>query len=131
MSHNVGLWIDHQRAVIVFASEGGVTAVTVDSAVEAHPHYAGQQDGGGEKKYEERHRQNLARYYDEVIGRLGQPEALLVFGPGEAKLEFKERLSRSRAAVARAVDIETADKLTDPQIVAKVKEHFRVVTDRV
>ena len=24
------------------------------------------------------------------------------------------------------IDIETADKLTDPQIVARVKEHFRI-----
>ena len=105
--------------------------MTLESEVEAHPRYSGQQDGGGEKKYEERHRQSLVRYYDEVIGQLGQPEALLVFGPGEAKLEFKERLRHSRARLARAVDIETADKLTVAQIVAKVKEHFRVVTDRI
>ena len=131
MSHTVGIWSDHERAVIVSASEGGVIATTLESEVEAHPRYSGQQDGGGEKKYEERHRQSLVRYYDEVIGQLGQPEALLVFGPGEAKLEFKERLSHSRARLARAVDIETADKLTVAQIVAKVKEHFRVVTNRI
>ena len=53
--------------------------------------------GGGEKKYEERHDQHLDRYYDEVISQLGQPEALLIFGPGEAKLQLKERLSRSKA----------------------------------
>ena len=127
MSHRVGVWIDHERAIIVSVSEAGVTTMTVESDVEGHPRYSGQQDGGGEKKYEERHRQSLVRYYDEVIGRLGQPEALLVFGPGEAKLEFKDRLRRSSAPLARAVEIETADKLTDAQIVAKVKEHFRVV----
>ena len=105
---------------------GGVTATTLESDVDAHPRYSGQQDGGGEKKYEERHRQRLEHYYDEVIGKLGQPEALLIFGPGEAKLELKERLRRVKTPVARTVDIETADKLTEPQIVAKVKEHFHV-----
>jgi hypothetical protein len=50
---------------------------------------------------------------------LGQPEALLIFGPGEAKLQLKERLSRSKALPERIVGIETADKLTDPQIVRR------------
>ena len=126
MNHTVGVWIDHKRAVIVSASEARVTTKTLESDVEAHPHYSGQQDGGGEKKYEERHRQRLDQYYDEVIGQLGQPDALLIFGPGEAKLELKERLSRSKLRSEHIVDIETADKLTDPQIMAKVKEHFRL-----
>ena len=126
MSHKVGIWIDHKRAVIVTASEGHATARTLDSEVEAHPHYSGQQDGGGEKKYEERHGQSLDRYYDEVIRQLGHPEALLIFGPGEAKLELKQRLSRSKIFPEGTVDIETADKLTDPQIMSKVKEHFQI-----
>jgi stalled ribosome rescue protein Dom34 len=78
------------------------------------------------KKYEERHNQHLEQYYDDVISQLGQPEAILIFGPGEAKLELRERLSRSKALSDRTVDIETADKLTDPQIVARVKEHFLI-----
>ena len=89
-------------------------------------HARGQQGDGGEKKYEERHSQRLEQSYDDVISQLGQPEAILIFGSGEAKLELKERLSRSKTFSARAVDIETADKLTDPQIVARVKEHFRI-----
>ena len=126
MNHNVGIWLDHKRAVVVSVSEGRVTSETLESDVEAHPRYSGQQDGGGEKKYEERHGQHLDRYYDEVISRLGQPDGLLILGPGEAKLELKERLSRSKVFSERTVDIETADKLTDPQVVARVKEHFRI-----
>jgi hypothetical protein len=61
-----------------------------------------------------------------VISQLGQPEAVLIFGPGEAKLQLKERLSRSKALAERIVGIETTDKLTDPQIVAKVKEHYGI-----
>ena len=126
MNRMAGGWIDHKKAVIVSASEGHVTTKTVESDVAAHPHFGGQQDGGGEKKYEERHRQRLDRYYDEVIAHLGEPEALLIFGPGEAKLELRERLGlgRSGAPSQPVVEIETADKLTDAQIVAKVKEHF-------
>ena len=135
MNHKVGIWIDHKKAVIVSASKDGVTHTTLESNVGTHTHYAddvlhstpdGPHDGGGEKKYEERYRQHLDRYYDAVISQLGQPEALLIFGPGEAKLQLKERLSRSKALSERIVGIETTDDLTDPQIVAKVKEHYGI-----
>lgn len=127
MSYNVGIWIDHKKAVIVSASADGVTTRTLESEVGPHGRYSdGAQGGGGEKKYEERHGQHLDQYYDEVISQLGQPEALLIFGPGEAKLELKERLSRSKALSERIVGVETTDKLTDPQIVAKVKEHYGI-----
>ena len=126
MTQKVGIWVDHSRAVIVSASEGGVTSRTLESGVEAHAHYSGQEGGGGEKQYEERHGQRLDQYFDEVISQMGQPEALLIFGPGEAKLQLKERISRSKALSGCPVDVETASKLTDPQVVAKVKEHFRI-----
>ena len=135
MKGKIGIWIDHKRAVIVSTSADRATTKTVESEVGPHARYSGRagyptsdgpQDGRGEKKYEERHDQHLDRYYDEVISQLGQPEAVFIFGPGEAKLQLKERLSRSKALSEAIVGIETTDKLTDPQIVAKVKEHFGI-----
>jgi len=133
MNCNMGLWIDHRKAVIVSASADHVTVKTLESDVGPHARYSGRagyptpdgpREGGGEKKYKERYGQHLDRYYDEVIGLLGQPEALLIFGPGEAKLQLRERLSHSKALSECVIAIETTDKLTDPQIVAKVKEHY-------
>ena len=126
MSRDVGVWIDHKRAVIVSIAAGQVTTRTLQSDVGAHPHYSGSQEGGGEKKYEERHSQDLDRYYDDVIGQLGKPDAVLLFGPGEAKLQLKERLGRSKVSSESIVAVETTDKLTDPQIVAKVKQHYGI-----
>jgi hypothetical protein len=129
MSHDVGVWIDHKKAVIVSASGGHVTLKTLESDVAAHPRFGGRHDDGGEKNYEERHRQSLERYYDDVINHLGKPEALLIFGPGEAKLELKERLGRSDPSQP-IIEIETAYRLSDPQIMAKVKDHFATTVFR-
>jgi hypothetical protein len=137
MNEKVGIWIDHRKAVIVSASADRATAKTLESKVGPHSRYSGRagssrpvgegpQDEGGEKKYEERHRQHLDQYYDEVINQLGQPEALLILGPGEAKLQLKEHLSHCKALSECLVEIETTDKLTDSQIVAKVKEHYGI-----
>jgi hypothetical protein len=126
MSHELGIWIDHKKAVIVSASAGVVTAKTVKSDVGPHVHYSGSQEGGGEKKYEARHSLHLDQFYDEVISQIGQPDALLLFGPGEAKLQLKERLGRSKLLSKSSIAVESTDKMTDPQIVAKVKEHFGI-----
>ena len=126
VGHEVGIWIDHKKAVIVTISGSHVTVKTVLSHVRPHPHYAGSQEGGGEKKYEERHNQALDRYYDGVIGQLGDPDALLLFGPGEAKVQLKNRLARSTVLSQSLVAVESTDKLSDPQIVAKVKEHYQI-----
>jgi hypothetical protein len=135
MSDNVGIWIDHRKAVIVSASADRTTIKTLESKVGPHTRYSGRAgstmpEGGpqdeGEKRYEKRYAQHLDEYYDEVISLLGQPDALLILGPGEAKLQLKARLSRSKALSECMVEIETTDKLTDPQIVAKVKEHYEI-----
>ena len=126
MSHNVGVWIDHKKAIIVSIAAGEVTTRTLTSDIGAHPHYSGSQEGGGEKKYEQRYNQDLDRYYDDVIGQIGKPDALLLFGPGEAKLQLKDRLRRSNVSFESIVAVETTEKLTDPQSVAKVKEHYGI-----
>jgi hypothetical protein len=126
MSRDVGVWIDHKKAVIVTIEGGHVSTATLASDLGSHPHYAGSQEGGGEKKYEARHGHDLDRYYDEVVGRLGEPDALLLLGPGEAKRELQARLGRSHAASAPVVAVQSSDRLTDAQIVAAVKAHYAV-----
>jgi hypothetical protein len=59
MNHKVGKWIDHKKTVIVSASEGRVTAKTLESEVGRHARYSGRagyptpdggpHNGGGEK----------------------------------------------------------------------------------
>ncbi len=135
MGDKVGIWIDHGKAVIVSASADRVTSRTLESNVEPHSRYSGRAGSAapegseherGEKRYEARYGEQLDRYYDQVISQLGQPEALLIFGPGEAKMQLSARLSTSKALPACTVGIETTDKLTESRIVAKVKEHFGI-----
>ena len=65
MSDKVGIWIDHRKSVIVFASADRVATKTLESNVGPHARYSGRagsqgpegpSDEGGEKKYEERYR---------------------------------------------------------------------------
>ncbi len=65
----------------------------------------------------------LNRYYDAVIAAVAEAALLFIFGPGEAKGELKKRLEAKRLG-SRVAAIETADKMTDPQIVEKVRKFF-------
>jgi len=58
-----------------------------------------------------------------VISNIRDAGSILIFGPGEAKDEFKKRLEKDNLG-DRIVGIETAEKMTDPQIAAKVARHF-------
>ena len=58
-----------------------------------------------------------------VIARIREAEAVLIFGPGEAKRELEKRIAHEKAKV-QIVGVETTDKLTDRQIATKVRNYF-------
>ena len=66
--------------------------------------------------------EHLNHYYDKVISSLQKAESLLIMGPGEAKTELKKRLERTTLN-RREIQVETVDKLTENQIVEKVREY--------
>jgi len=126
-----GIWIDHRRAVIVELTPDGELVKTIESNVEKHPERGGDSPMKG--RYEARQvpaddrRQkaltgDLNRYYDAVIAALPEKESLLVFGPGEAKGEFHTRLSKLKPQAR--VSVETEDKMSERQIIAKCRAHF-------
>jgi hypothetical protein len=66
---------------------------------------------------------DLNSFYDEMISCILAAESILILGPGEAKSELKKRLEKDNLS-SRIVGIETSDKMTDPQLVALVRDHF-------
>jgi stalled ribosome rescue protein Dom34 len=119
MKKTVGLWIDHSKAVIVFV-EGQEEEIKLISATDAKQH---RQSGVADDIRQRELTGQLNIYYDEVISCIRDAESILIFGPGEAKGELKKRLEKDNLD-GRIVGIEPADKMTDPQIVAKVRGQF-------
>lgn len=122
MKKTVGLWIDHSKAVIVFV-EGQEEEIKLISATDVKQH---RQSGVSMPADDIRQREltgHLNGYYDEVVSCIRDAESILIFGPGEAKGELKKRLEKDNLG-GRVVGIEPADKMTDPQIVAKVRGQF-------
>jgi hypothetical protein len=126
MKREVGLWLDHRKAVIVIVTGDEEETKIIESNMEKHVRFSSSasETGQGEDVRDRRFTNHLNKYYDEVIACIGDAESIQIFGPGEAKGELEKRLE-SEELKGHIVSTETVDKMTDRQIAAKVREHFQ------
>ena len=124
MKRKVGLWIDHKKTVIVMLSGETEEITQIASGIDKHVRYSGEaEDISGEDHRDRQFLDHLSKYYDEVISHIRDAESILILGPGEAKGEFFKRL-QSKGLGGRIVGVGIVDKMTDRQIVARVRQHF-------
>jgi hypothetical protein len=132
MNSQMGVWIDHRKAIVVAVTDKGEETALVISNVQRQLRRAGDSPlkGSCETRQvpadDSRQRaftSHLNIYYDAVIAGLSKAESILIFGPGEAKGELKARLEKNKVG-DRIAAIKTADKMTDREIAAKVREYF-------
>jgi hypothetical protein len=131
MNKTAGLWIDHRKAVVVVVTGKGDEIKLIISNVEKQPGRSGgvrttapyEKQILADNSLERAFKEHLNTYYDAVIASIRNAEAIMIFGPGEAKGELKKRIKRSKLS-GRIVDIETVDKMTHRQIAARVRQYF-------
>ena len=122
MKRQVGLWIDHRKAVIVDIRDGEEELRKITSNMGKHDSSTGD-DGSGEDVRDRKFGNQLKSFYDEVIAYIRDADSIQIFGPGEAKGELEKRI-KQEGLKAQILPIETVDKMTDRQISAKVRERF-------
>lgn len=105
MNTKVGLWVDHRKAKIVAVTNKGEEINLIISKVEKQPGrfdhirslapFEAQQvraDDSRQRKFTG----HLNIYYDAIIACIRDAQAILIFGPGEAKGELKKRLKKKQ-----------------------------------
>jgi hypothetical protein len=134
MKTKAGVWIDHHKAVVVQISDSGQEIQQIDSGADRPFASAGgpgskqpdrRQGFVAESTQEHKFMNELNTFYDSVLTSLRGADSVLIIGPGEARGEFQKRL-KSKKFPAHVVEVETADKMTDPQIAALVRQHFEL-----
>jgi hypothetical protein len=131
MKATAGLWIDHKKAVIVVVTDKGEEIKLIISKAEKQPGRSGgvrttapyEKQILADDSLERTFMGHLNIYYDAVISCIRDAEAIMIFGPGEAKGELKKRIKKNKLS-GRIVDIETVDKMTHRQIAARVRQYF-------
>lgn len=122
MNKKVGLWIDHEKAVVVFLIGNDAEIKLVTSNIEKNHRQSGVATPADDIR-QRKSTVELGGFYDEVISYIREAGEILILGPGEAKGELRKRLEKNHIG-QRIVGIEAADRMTDPQIVAKVRDYF-------
>ena len=132
MKSNIGIWIDHQKAIVVNASETEDEPQVILSntnqhlsrvdGVRSNEPFEAQQVLADDVQ-ERRFSAGLNRYYKEVSACIGDAEAVFIFGPGEARGQLKKCLEQAKPAL-KNIMVEVAQRMTNRQITAHVREHF-------
>ena len=75
------------------------------------------------KKRTKRKRQQLNSYIDCLVDKINNAEDIFIFGPAEAKKELSKVLIMRHDKPS--VHLEPAEKMTEKQMVAKVRKYFQ------
>jgi hypothetical protein len=130
MDRNVGLWIDHKQAYAIWSTDGRVEVIP--SRIEPPAHSGGTQLGGKlnqkadvELRYNDRFRLQLNKYYRQVMSALRNADAILIMGPGRAKIELQKVLQKDKSMQKRILKVATTDKMTKNQMIAYVRKFYQ------
>jgi hypothetical protein len=130
------VWIDAREAVIVRWVDGASSVERLESDVPAHRRSTGhvrhdpltRHGGGGASQTagEPRRLEHLDRFVDEVVDRLADDGDIVLIGPGTVheRLEARLRVIDLQGRRTRRIIARPADRLTERQLVAQLREHL-------
>ena len=131
---NAGIWIDREHATAVLVSadsseldtfQAGVSKTFPQTKESRNEHEHSRNDFIAEDRLERKQAHARIEMYDSILRYVAKAETLFIFGPGEAKKEFQKHIASSGDR-KHVVEIESSDKVTNPQLIAKVREHFHL-----
>jgi hypothetical protein len=145
MKKFAGIWVDHKKAYVVTLTRAehkhekqqeAETITRIASDVERFVRLSGgsrtrktpwgPQEVAVDGKIEDRRKQQLKKYYRELIKTIKQADRALIMGPGEAKKELKKEIEKSKELAQKIVKVETQDKMTERQMIARVRSFFEL-----
>jgi len=132
----VGVWLDHREAFLFWADEqANVVAEHLKSDYQEVGEPVERATSGGvgtvgpalpHASVERRHKEQLKHYYRELAEALRDAQHIYLFGHGLAKNEFVHFLQDHRQLGERVEAVEGVNRMTEPQMIARVKEFFRL-----
>ncbi|MEO5602319.1 MAG: hypothetical protein ABIR06_15465 [Cyclobacteriaceae bacterium] len=118
----LGIWMDHANAhLLEYTALGGEEKVA-DTALthEAKEHTA----AGSENVIHNKEQQQQTEYYKKLGDAIRNFDEVVLFGPTNAKAELLNVLKADHRFENIKIEVQQADKMTDKQQQAFVKEYF-------
>jgi peptide subunit release factor 1 (eRF1) len=120
-NNNLGIWMDHTTADLIdLASKNNNRSIVSKFTSETKEEALARSEILMHNKRQQMHEKFYKKIGDEILNY----DHVLLFGPTNAKVELDNYLNKDLHFKDIKIDIETADKMTDNEKDAFVKNHF-------
>ena len=128
MKHNnqkqyAGVWLDNDKAMIITANSDNESGdYTIQDRVKAKESHG----GGSEHSMNNAKQSDSLKYFKTLSTHLLKYDEILIFGPGKAQEQFQNHLNEDAQFKNKKISIDSAEQLTEPQMVAVVRDFFKL-----
>lgn len=121
--NKLGIWMDYANAILIDLDKNEITQ-TIVSDFDFDTQTAALQRS--ENIMHNKERQMNESYYKEIGMEILKYDHVLLFGPTNARLELNNYLQDDSKFKEIQFDVQSADKMTDNEKVAFVRDHFKM-----
>ncbi|MFD2865513.1 hypothetical protein ACFSYC_12500 [Mucilaginibacter antarcticus] len=119
---SLGIWMDHQNAHIMEFTTDPIATTSVESKF---THQEKEQTlGRSENLMHNKEQHEEADYYKELGEIIKNYNDVILFGPTDAKVELLNILRKDHRFANIVIEVQSADKMTENQQHAFVREYF-------
>ena len=134
MIKQTGIWIDKEKAYLINIAEGKHNIKTIESDISIRERFEGEGKEYGrfggqflsmENKKNNRIKKQSVEYLKRIISEINNSDEVVLFGPAEMKTELEKMILKDNSLKDKLVAVQTADSMTENQLVAWVKEFYQ------
>ena len=118
--NDLGIWMDHSTAHLIDINSNITNSITSDFTFNTKEEALSKSENLMHNKRQQMHE----AYYKKISDEILKFNHVLLFGPTNAKVELQNYLNKDLRFKDIKIDIEPADKMTDNEKNAFVKNHF-------
>ena len=133
MKKQTGIWLDHEKAIIVTLVGNGYKLNTIESDIVTRERVDGEtrkygrfgdQSLSQEKHKERRIKEQTSHFLKNLLSEIKDVDELVLFGPANMKKELEKQILHDATLAPKLQAVESADSMTENQMVAWVKKFY-------
>ena len=132
MKKQIGIWLDFREAHIIILEGKESKVKTILSEIEDFNIKGGARsktpygpmDVTSEKKYLERNKNQVDKYYSEIMEYVKDASEIFIMGPAEAKIGLRKKMVNTKSFSPFIKGFEAMDSVSENQKIARTHEFF-------
>jgi len=132
MGKNTAVWLDSDKAFIISFNHDEESFLQITSNLEHYHYNEGRgntipflgQEVSSERKLLERKKQQLKRYFKDIIKHLSDASQIAIYGPADTKFKFRKELENHQGISPKIISFKVADKMTKNQLISMARNFY-------